>query len=339
MSSRDGLFELAADGRLLDVNPTFREWLGQPREAVIGRPLAKFAICPTLEVWLGTADWTGFLRLQGRRGERLVSITITEVRSRDYGPVRAIGVARDLPQSMPVDEQLQQKVDELDTTQLVTINTLAKLAEFHDPDIAGHLERVRLYTFSLAGWLAEQGKGEAALTETQVIELARCAVLHDVGKVAVPERVLQKPGRLNPEEWELMKTHATFGGEFLAGADGELQKLLGVSSTFLSTAADIAMYHHERFNGDGYPRGFKGFDIPLPARIVALADVYDALTSVRVYKQAWTHAEAKELITKEQGRHFDPQVVAAFLATEEIFGSIYESMQSAVDLPLVEQAR
>lgn len=338
-SSRDGMFELAFDGRIVDANPTLLTWLGQTREAVVGRPLSGFATCPNPDVWLGAVDWTGFLRLHTGRGERVVSVTITEVRPRPNGIVRAVGVARDLPQSMPVGEQLQQKVDELDTTQLVTVNSLARLAEFHDPDIAGHLERVRLYTFTLAGWLSEQGTGEAALTESQVIELSRCAVLHDVGKVAVPERVLQKPGRLNAEEWDLMKTHATFGGEFLRGADDELRKLLGVSATFLTTAADIAMFHHERFNGEGYPSGLKAYDIPLAARIVALADVYDALTSVRVYKQAWTHNEARELIVKEKGRHFDPQVVAAFLSTEEIFGSIYESMQTAVAPPLVEQVR
>ncbi|MGE5673796.1 MAG: HD domain-containing phosphohydrolase [Mycobacterium leprae] len=322
-SSSDGLFELAEGGCIGDANPTFLAWLGTERASVTGCPLARFVRPPFAARWLnGDQAWSGYLRLFGQGGDLFVSVTITPVTR--GGPVRALGVARRLPSVMPMAEEIRRKIDELDTVQLVTVNSIARLAEFYDPDVIGHLERVRLYSFTLAGYLKES---TGIFTETQVIQLSRSAVLHDVGKVAVPQRILLKPGRLLPDEWEEMKRHAAFGGMFLDEADTELQRLLGVDATFLSTARDVARWHHERYDGKGYPDGLAGEAIPFSARVVALADVYDALTSRRVYKPAWTPAEAHQLIARERGAQFDPSVVDAFLATEEVLLQIYGSMQ------------
>ena len=153
--------------------------------------------------------------------------------------------------------------------------------------------------------------------------------LHDIGKVGIPDAILLKPGRLDPEEFEIMKTHTTIAAQTL---DAALVKFPGVS--FLKMARDIAESHHERFNGSGYPHQLVGHDIPLPGRIVALADVYDALISKRVYKQAFSHESAKAEITKGCGTHFDPDVVDAFLAREEQFVNIRKRFAEEEDAAL-----
>jgi putative two-component system response regulator len=145
--------------------------------------------------------------------------------------------------------------------------------------------------------------------------------LHDIGKVGIPDAVLLKPGRLTPEEMEVMKRHTTIGAETL---DAALRESPG--SDFLVTARDIALTHHERFDGGGYPRGIAGVQIPLAGRIVAVADVYDAIRSKRVYKPSQPHAQACETIVENRGKHFDPKLIDAFLVVEAKFAAISDAM-------------
>jgi putative two-component system response regulator len=199
----------------------------------------------------------------------------------------------------------------------MTIFVLAKLAESRDPETGEHLERVRNYCRVLALYLQETPKFHDVIDGEYIELLYHTSPLHDIGKVAIPDRVLLKPGPLTHEEFEIMKTHTVRGAETL---DAALAKYPG--TRFLQMARDIALLHHEKYDGQGYPTGMAGDAIPLSARIMALADVYDALTSRRVYKEPFTHDRSKFMIIEERGTHFDPAIVEAFLAREREFVAI-----------------
>ncbi len=205
-------------------------------------------------------------------------------------------------------------------TRDVAIFALAKLAESRDPETGGHLERIRRYSQLLAGHLQKNGLGNPPVNPEFVRTLFLTSPLHDIGKVGIPDSVLLKPDRLSDEEFRVMKTHSAIGAETL---DAAIREFPGTQ--FLRMARDIAATHHERFDGTGYPAGLAGADIPLSGRIVALADVYDALTSKRVYKRAFPHDIARSIILQESGTHFDPVIVEAFLATEGEFIDICAS--------------
>jgi putative two-component system response regulator len=199
-------------------------------------------------------------------------------------------------------------------TREVAIFALAKLAESRDPETGRHLERVQRYSRVLAQKLAELPELADQIDAEFIRLIYLTSPLHDIGKVAIPDHVLRKPGHLTDAEFAIMKSHTDYGAETLNAALVRFP-----DAPFLTIARDIAAAHHERWNGSGYPRGLRGEGIPLAARIVALADVYDALTSKRCYKDAFDHELARSLIEKESGAHFDPRIVAAFLAAEDQF--------------------
>ena len=201
----------------------------------------------------------------------------------------------------------------------VFIFSLAKLAESRDNETGTHLERMREYSFELAGELASWNKF-SEIDADFVRTIYATSPLHDIGKVGIPDDILLKPGKLTKEEFEVMKTHTLIGAEALKTA------VQGDQSSFYSFARDIVMTHHERYDGKGYPKGLKGEQIPLCGRIVAVADVYDALTTQRVYKPAFTHERAREIITEDRGKAFDPDVVTAFLNKEEQFIAIRQRL-------------
>jgi len=195
------------------------------------------------------------------------------------------------------------------------IIALAKLAEYRSEETGFHLERVQQYTRLLAMDLADNCPG-LIMTHTMAEEIAKVTPLHDIGKVAIPDNILHKPGKLTSEEFEIMKTHASIGGKLLK------EVYLRTKSPYLKLAFELTAYHHEKYNGTGYPAQMVGRNIPIAARIMALADVYDALTSRRSYKDAFTHETARDIILKERGEHFDPYVVDSFLRLEDIWVSI-----------------
>jgi len=197
------------------------------------------------------------------------------------------------------------------------IFSMAKLAEYRSEETGFHLERVQCYSGLLARDLAEHCPAYG-LTIAQAEEIVQVTPLHDIGKVAIPDHILHKPGPLTDEEFAVMKTHAAIGGRMLLDIHDK------TGSHYLKTAANIAMYHHERFNGRGYPEGLKGEAIPLCARIMALADIYDAMTSKRCYKEASSHEHVREVILRERGEHLDPEVVDAFLRQENEWLTVYE---------------
>jgi putative two-component system response regulator len=192
--------------------------------------------------------------------------------------------------------------------------SLAKLAESKDIDTGNHLERIRDYARTLAEQVSKDPILYNQIPPHFSSLLYQTSPLHDIGKVGIPDFILLKPGNLNDEEWKTMKRHAEIGAETL---DACLK--LNPSAEYLRIARDIAWAHHERWDGTGYPRGLKGEEIPLAARIVALADVFDALTVKRTYKAAMSHDVARGVILEGSGTHFDPMIVQAFLTVEEIF--------------------
>lgn len=211
-----------------------------------------------------------------------------------------------------------QRIINLETRGL-TIFALARLAESRDQETGEHLERVRSYCSLLSRELKREGKFKDNIDDNFIQLIYETSPLHDIGKVAIPDNILLKPGKLTASEFDVMKTHTLRGAETIAAMRDEFP-----NARFLNMAYNIILHHHERFDGRGYPHGLHGHGIPLCARIMAVADVYDALTSVRVYKDAMSHEEARNIIVTESGKHFDPEIVEAFLACE----SQFESMSS-----------
>jgi response regulator RpfG family c-di-GMP phosphodiesterase len=202
-------------------------------------------------------------------------------------------------------------------TEGVTILALAYQAELRDLETGRHLERTAHYVRLIAEELTKIPKYRTYLTPVYITDLTKSAPLHDIGKVAIPDSILKKPGKLTPDEFEIIKKHCEYGTKVLKMADEKLD-----FRSFLKIAIQIVSTHHERWDGSGYPFGLKGESIPLSGRIMALADVYDALRSDRCYKKACSHEETTRIISLEKGEHFDPEIVDAFNGIEKKFSEI-----------------
>lgn len=194
---------------------------------------------------------------------------------------------------------MKQAFDTIRYDSLDTIHRLSIAAEYRDPETGAHIQRMSRYSAAIAH--------ELGLDKQTVESILTASPMHDVGKIGVPDGILMKPQRLTPEEWEVMKEHTTIGGRIL----GKSRK------AFIQLSAEIALTHHEKWDGSGYPNGLKGKKIPLSGRIVALADVFDALTSSRPYKEAFSVETAFDIIKKSKGTHFDPDIVKAFFNIEK----------------------
>ncbi len=212
---------------------------------------------------------------------------------------------------------LRQRNQELQTTQDVTILSLASLAETRDNETGAHILRTQRYVKALAEQLKSHPEFSDFLNAETIDLLFKSAPLHDIGKVGIPDAILLKPGKLSDEEFVIMKTHAELGGKALI----EAEQALGGTS-FLTYAREIAETHHEKWDGSGYPKRLKGRDIPISGRLMAVADVYDALISKRVYKPAFSHDKAVAIIREGKGQHFDPAVVEAMFSCEHTFKRI-----------------
>jgi putative two-component system response regulator len=232
------------------------------------------------------------------------------------------------PEELEVRLRVAERILALESRDVV-IFSLAKLAEARDPETGAHLERIREYCQVIARHLCTTGR-YPELDGDYVHLLYLTSPLHDIGKVGIPDDVLLKPGRLTPEEFEIMKQHAVIGGTTLSAAAEAHPR-----AKYLQMARDIAFTHHEKYDGSGYPYGLKAESIPLCGRIVALADVYDALTTARVYKPAYSHEVARNIIIEGRGKHFDPEIVDAFLANEQKFIEIRERLSESVEDPSV----
>ena len=211
-----------------------------------------------------------------------------------------------------IDKIVKQRTEQIAETRDIAVFALAKLTESRDPETGYHLERIRSYSQIIAEHLAKEGPYRDRIDDEFLENLYRSSPLHDIGKVGIPDSILLKPGLLSVTEFDEMKKHSIIGEKAI-----RMAVMQGRSGGFLDMAAEIARSHHERFDGSGYPDGLKGEDIPLSARIVALADVYDAITSCRVYKSAVEHDVARGMVEAESGKHFDPVILEAFLSRWE----------------------
>ena len=216
-----------------------------------------------------------------------------------------------------LEDLVMQRTQELELTQEVTIEAMGTLAEYRDPETGGHIRRTQHYVRLLAEHLCNHPKFSEYLDDKTIKLLYQSAPLHDIGKVGVKDNILLKPGKLTDEEFIDMKKHVDFGGAAIASAEQRLG-----DNSFLHFARKIAETHHEKWDGSGYPAGIKGEDIPVCGRLMAIADVYDALISKRVYKPPFTHKTAVEFIVQGRGSHFDPDMVDAFIELQEEFRQI-----------------
>ena len=217
-----------------------------------------------------------------------------------------------------LEAEVARRMADNQLIQDVSIQALARLAETRDPETGNHLLRTQGYVLTLARALGGHPRFAAFLSEENIILLAKSAPLHDIGKVGIPDNVLLKPGKLTADEWGLMKTHAEIGATAIERAERDSPRPVA----FLGLAKEIAHWHHEKWDGSGYPDGLARDAIPVSARLMALADVFDALISRRVYKAPMPYSQAREIIVEGQGRHFDPDVVDAFLSSFDTFCAI-----------------
>ncbi len=217
-----------------------------------------------------------------------------------------------------LEAEVEKRTREISTIQDVTIMAMGSLAEMRDNETGNHIRRTQYYVRILAEHLTSKGLFGDILTPDNINLLFKSAPLHDIGKIGIPDKILLKPGKLTPEEFEIMKEHTTIGKDALVAAES----LLDVESSFLKFAREIVYSHHEWWNGSGYPQGLSGEEIPLSARLMAIADVYDATRCKRVYKPSKTHKTAVDEMISERGTHFDPVILDAFLEIERKFEEI-----------------
>lgn len=217
-----------------------------------------------------------------------------------------------------LEQQVAERTREVQAIQDVTIMTIASLAETRDNETGKHIRRTQIYIKMLADKLRGNPRFSLFLDDHNIALLHKSAPLHDIGKVGIPDRILLKPGRLEPDEFEYMKTHSTIGLEAIKSAENQL----GLEVDFLRIAKEITYHHHEKWDGSGYPMGLKGDNIPISARLMALADVYDSLISHRVYRAAMSQEETMKIILEGKGTHFDPDIVAAFVEMADDFKSV-----------------
>jgi putative two-component system response regulator len=211
-----------------------------------------------------------------------------------------------------LEEVVRERTEELIFTRDVTIHALIGLLEIRDIESSNHTKRTQHMVKAISECLSNKPEYKDILTKDYIMDLYKTAPLHDIGKVGIPDNILLKPGKLNFEEFEIMKKHTIFGVEALS-----YNLKVDEHPAFIKTAVEIAESHHEKFDGSGYPNGLKGKNIPLGGRIMAIADVYDALTSKRVYKPAFEHSYALEMIKNESGKHLDPEIVDAFIEIQD----------------------
>lgn len=325
-SIEEGYYEVDLFGRLRFANDSLRRLLGRPQAALLGLPLEE-ALGEEAAAALGEAFErcrrekrpvkAVECRLQAGGETRIVEASVSPLRGRDGEIAGFRGILRDRTETRRLEMDLLESYRKLQQARAATILGLAKLAEYRDEGTGTHLERIREYARVLAEELSRLPRYRGYIDARYIEDIYQSAILHDIGKVGIPDTILLKPGELTGEEFEAIRRHTVLGAEAIAAIQEGIE-----GRSFLNIGREIAFCHHERWDGSGYPRGLRGEAIPLSARIVAVADVYDALTTRRFYKDAFSHEKARRIILSLRGKHFDPDVVDAFLRVEGRFDRI-----------------
>ncbi|MGD9192957.1 MAG: PAS domain S-box protein, partial [Desulfobacterales bacterium] len=246
-----------------------------------------------------------------------IEASVALLEDSNASPVGFRGMVRDRTEKKKLEMDLLDSYRKLQNARIATILGLAKLAEYRDEGTGTHLERIREYAKMITEELAKKHKYNQYITIEFIDDIYQSSILHDIGKVGIPDAILLKPGKLTDAEFEVIKHHTTIGGNAITAIESKIEE-----RSFLDMGKEIAYNHHEKWDGSGYPRGLKAESIPLSARIVALADVYDALTTKRFYKEAYSHEKSKQIIVNLKGTHFDPEVVDMFMGLEDQFDSV-----------------
>ena len=323
-SIEEGYFEVDLNGTLTFCNSSLCHITGYNRQELIGMNNRDYTHPKTTkkifsmfnEIYkTGKPAFISDLEIITKASTKLnFELSANLIKNEEGLSVGFRGIVRDVSERIRAaneKEKLKQKVQKARTA---TILGLAKLAEYRDTDTGQHLERICEYSKLLASELALKPKYKDYISESYIEDIYQSSILHDIGKVGVPDTILQKPSKLTEKEFETMKRHTILGGNALNAIDSQAK-----GKSFLSIGKEIAYFHHEKWDGTGYPNGLHGENIPLSARIVALADIYDALVSKRLYKKAMSHNEARKIITDERGKALDPEIVDVFLSVENKF--------------------
>ncbi len=329
----DMVILIDGEARLNMANPRFYSMMGIDQENIHHREKNfKTWVCPD-DLYLFQSSLLTDLRegkevkdfhfrLQGKTGTVFDVECNAKCIKRENELIGYQMVIRDITARKRLEKELLDSVKEVENARTGTIFGLAKLAEYRDEATGAHLERIREYTLILTKELTKKPHYQNYITSQYIDDIYFSSILHDIGKVGIPDSILLKPGKLTREEFDIIKRHSTIGGDVLKQVSANTE-----GRSFLTIGMQIAYFHHEKWDGSGYPRGLKKYEIPLSARIVALADVYDALTTKRCYKEAFSHERAKDIIVGERGKHFDPEIVEAFLEHETDFMRIREDLQ------------
>jgi PAS domain S-box-containing protein len=324
----EGYYEVDPEGRFTFVNDSTSRILGQPKAQLLNTNIQQFLVDEndrTLVDTFSQCRQTGRpvkafdCKLQRDDGVLYIEGSASPLHSRARAWVGFRGMLRDRTEKKRLEMGLLESSRKLQHARAATILGLAKLAEYRDEGTGTHLERIREYARLLAEELAQTPRYRGQIDQRYIEDIYQSAILHDIGKVGIPDAVLLKPGELTDEEFEVIKCHAVFGGDAITSIQSQIE-----GRSFLNIGREIAYNHHEKWDGSGYPRGLRGAEIPLAARIVAVADVYDALTTKRFYKEAFSHTKAKQIISSLRGTHFDPEVVDAFMALEAQINRVRE---------------
>jgi PAS domain S-box-containing protein len=337
-STDDGLVILDTEGIIVEVNPGFERMSGLEKRQILQKPLSVLQedLLPNLNFAeirsiLDVEDqWEEEMKGCRANGEAIISSSSFFSIKNEAGNIFAYAaLIKDVSKLRRVENALIESLENTTLAQEAIIFGLAKLAEFRDRDTGFHLERIRGYSKVLAEELSKLPKFQKAINNKFIDALYRTAPLHDIGKVGIPDHILLKKGKLTEAEREIIKTHTTIGFQTLSS----IRRQYG-DMDFLNMGMEITYCHHERWDGKGYPRGLKGPDIPLSAKIVAIADVYDALTTTRVYKRAFSHEDSLQMMSHERGKHFAPVLFDVFYSLENQFDNIrkrYSSMSWSIN--------
>jgi len=340
-SMEEGYFEVDLKGNFTFFNDSVIRILGYSREDLMGMNNRKYSTPESAKKMYQvfnrvynkgkTANISEYEVIKKDGSIKYLEFSVSLMRDQEIQPIGFRGVARDVTEQLKAETERRELENRLHNARAATIMGLAKLSEYRDKGTGEHLERIREYAKIIAQEMAGLPAYKDYITEKYIDDIYQSSILHDIGKVGIQDSVLLKPGKLNPEEFDIIKRHTVLGGDALA----EIESQIGGRS-FLILGKEIAYYHHEKWDGTGYPDGLKGEDIPLSARMVAVADVYDALTTKRFYKEAFTHEKSRKIIVGLKGSHFDPDVVDAFLANEKNFSRICAEKRTE-EMALLEQ--
>jgi PAS domain S-box-containing protein len=325
-SIEEGYYEVDFEGYFIFVNDSLSKILGVPKldlrfmnfwdfmdDENAGRIYEIFAECRRTGEPAKAFDCE--FSIDGKI--RFIEASASLLRDSKGLPTGYRGVLRDRTEKKKMEMDLLESYRKVHEARTATILGLAKLAEYRDEGTGTHLERIREYARILTVQLAKNPKFRGFIDQQYIDDIYQSSILHDIGKVGTPDALLLKPGELTEEEFEIIKRHTLMGGNAIRAIESQIE-----GKSFLAMGREIAYNHHEKWDGSGYPKGLKGEAIPLSARIIALADVYDALTTKRFYKEAYSHDKARDMIFALKGKHFDPDMVNAFTTVAEKFNQV-----------------